>query len=168
MKAMTSRSVSIATAAERSSRIVCWKDRRISTTRSALLSRIRLCSAFSSVSCNITTTMSSRIEVRALVGPRPVYSWTIRTTAREIEASRGPSVWCCSSGAIGTGFRTPQNRWAAREVEGVHEDPDARHPPRLAVRSAGGEVLDRELDRRGPARHLLESRACRARRWELA
>ena len=123
MKAITSRSVSIATAAERSSRIVCWNDRRISTTRSALLSRIRLCSAFSNVSCNITTTTSSRIEVRALVGPRPVYSWTIRTTAREIDASRGPSVWCCSSGAIGTGFRTPQYRWAAREGEGVHEDP---------------------------------------------
>ena len=84
MNAITSRPVSSLTAFDMSSRIVCWNERRMVTTSSVLPSSIRLRSALSSVSCRTTTTTSSRIEVRARVGPRPVYSCTIPTIALEI------------------------------------------------------------------------------------
>jgi hypothetical protein len=84
MNAITLRPVSFSTAADMSARIVCWNERRISATSSALPSSMRLRSAFNIVSCSITTTTSSRIEVRARVGPRPVYSCTTPTIAFEM------------------------------------------------------------------------------------
>ena len=51
---------------------------------------LRLRSALSNDSCSTHTTRSSRIDVRAFVGPRPVYSWMMRSKAFEIEAASDP------------------------------------------------------------------------------
>src|SRR4051794_2824076 len=119
MKAITSRPVSSVTAAERSLRIVCWNERRIWATSSLLLSATRLRSALSMVSCSTTTTTSSRIEVRARVGPRPVYSCTIPTTALEIAAYREP-VEARSVSAMAAPLPNPSQRWPhARQREPI-------------------------------------------------
>ena len=93
---------------------------------------MRLRSAFSIVSCSITTTTSSRIEVRARVGPRPVYSCTTPTIALEIAELSPPALrW-----SLAMSFPLPNpSTVAAREAEGIHQDPTGVRPS-LTLRAA--------------------------------
>src|SRR5215208_2161004 len=61
------------------------------TTRSVSPSAVRRRSALVMLSWVTQMTVSSRIVVRALVGPRPVYSATRRTTSRLMSALREPA-----------------------------------------------------------------------------
>src|SRR3954451_13136311 len=91
MKERTLRPVRSSTPPTRSSRMVVWNLRRMVTTRSVSPSVVRRRSALVMLSWVTQMIVSSRIVVRALVGPRPVYSATRRTTSRLISALREPA-----------------------------------------------------------------------------
>src|SRR5215217_5136880 len=107
MKERTLRPVRISMPPTRSSRMVVWNLRRIVMTRSVSPSVARRRSALVMLSWVTQMTVSSRMVVRALVGPRPVYSATRRTTSRLMSALREPEARSvCGSFAATVGLRS--------------------------------------------------------------
>src|SRR3954453_20120423 len=126
MKERTLRPVRISTPPTRSSRMVVWNLRRIVMTRSVSPSAARRRSAFVMLSCVTQMTVSSRMVVRALVGPRPVYSATRRTTSRLMSALREPEARSvCGSLVATVALRSdlPLRDGADRKSEGTREAP---------------------------------------------
>src|SRR5215218_4816041 len=125
MNESTLRPVSISILATRSSRIVVWNLRRIETTVSASPSRTKRRSPLVMDLLVTHTTTLSRMIVRALVGPRPVYSENSRTTCLLTAAVSVPGVHSCGSVLD---MRQPSALislyiQAARKAEGNVENP---------------------------------------------
>src|SRR3954452_22735275 len=97
MNERTLRLVSVSTPATRSSRIVVWNLRRIDTTALASPASTRRRSPLVIVFCVTQSTTLSRMVVRALFGPRPVYSANNLTIRLLIEAASEPGARSCVS-----------------------------------------------------------------------
>src|SRR3954447_8320636 len=97
MNERTLRLVSVSTPATRSSRIVVWNLRRIETTALASPASTRRRSPLVIVFWVTQSTTFSRIVVRALFGPRPVYSANSLTIRLLIAAASEPGARSCVS-----------------------------------------------------------------------
>src|SRR5215218_9654146 len=146
MNETTLRPVSTSMPPTRSSRMVVWNLRRIVTTRSLSPSWVSRRSALVMPSCVTHKTTFRGSWVRALVGPRPVYSANSRTTCLLTAAVSEPGVRSCVSvldvpasaleslyvQAARKGLRAADRRRARRGV------------PRPPVRRAGTPHLQQE------------------------